>query len=179
MTGTRRFALIFGIVFLLAGVAGFIPGVTQPHTHPDVMVTAGLGLVLGLFPVNVLHNLAHLLFGAVLGAFPHYGLPALLLAFLARPGPPVIPHADPGCRAPGCGQCWARGGAAFECRWSCAPERYGSGGACDCGCGLDDPDCAGDLGCSAPGCAANGCASCFGAGGAEPRVAARMPARPG
>lgn len=63
MTGTRRFALIFGIVFLLVGVAGFVPGITQPHTHPDVMVTAGLGLVLGLFPVNVLHNLAHLLFG--------------------------------------------------------------------------------------------------------------------
>jgi hypothetical protein len=63
MTGTRRFALLFGIVFLLVGIAGFIPGVTQPHTHPDVMVTAGMGLVLGLFPVNVLHNLAHLLFG--------------------------------------------------------------------------------------------------------------------
>jgi hypothetical protein len=63
MTALRRFALVFGIVFLLVGIAGFIPGVTQPHTHPDVMVTAGLGLVLGLFPVNVLHNVAHLLFG--------------------------------------------------------------------------------------------------------------------
>ena len=64
MSTLRRFALIFGIVFLLAGIAGFIPGITMPHTHPDVMVTAGLGLILGLFPVNVLHNLAHLLFGA-------------------------------------------------------------------------------------------------------------------
>ena len=63
MSVLRRFALVFGIVFLLVGVAGFIPGLTQPHTHPDVMVTAGLGLVLGLFPVNVLHNAAHLLFG--------------------------------------------------------------------------------------------------------------------
>ncbi|HYF41879.1 MAG TPA: DUF4383 domain-containing protein [Ramlibacter sp.] len=63
MTTLRRFALIFGIVFLLVGAAGFIPGLTQPHTHPDVMVTAGLGLVMGLFPVNVLHNIAHLLFG--------------------------------------------------------------------------------------------------------------------
>jgi len=63
MTTLRRFALIFGIVFLLVGAAGFIPGITQPHTHPDVMVTAGLGLVMGLFPVNVLHNIAHLLFG--------------------------------------------------------------------------------------------------------------------
>lgn len=64
MSALRRFALIFGVVFLLAGIAGFIPGITMPHTHPDVMVTAGLGLILGLFPVNVLHNAAHLLFGA-------------------------------------------------------------------------------------------------------------------
>lgn len=63
MTALRRFALIFGLVFLLVGIAGFVPGITTPHTHPDVMVTAGLGLVLGLFPVNVLHNAAHLLFG--------------------------------------------------------------------------------------------------------------------
>ncbi|MES2889579.1 MAG: DUF4383 domain-containing protein [Pseudomonadota bacterium] len=59
----RRFALIFGIVFLLVGIAGFIPGVTTPHTHPDVQMTPGLGLVLGLFPVNVLHNIVHLAFG--------------------------------------------------------------------------------------------------------------------
>lgn len=61
---TRRFALIYGIVFLLVGLAGFVPGATVPHTHPDVRVTSGLGLVMGLFPVNVLHNLVHLLFGA-------------------------------------------------------------------------------------------------------------------
>lgn len=64
MSALRSFALVFGIVFLLVGAAGFIPGLTQPHTHPDVMVTAGMGLVLGLFPVNVLHNIVHLLFGA-------------------------------------------------------------------------------------------------------------------
>ncbi|HWP17915.1 MAG TPA: DUF4383 domain-containing protein [Burkholderiaceae bacterium] len=60
---TRTFALVFGIVFLLVGIAGFIPGITTEHTHPDVTVTAGLGLVFGLFPVNVLHNLAHLVYG--------------------------------------------------------------------------------------------------------------------
>ena len=63
MSALRSFALVFGIVFLLVGAAGFIPGLTQPHTHPDMRITAGLGLVLGLFPVNVLHNAAHLLFG--------------------------------------------------------------------------------------------------------------------
>lgn len=64
MSTLRRFALVFGIVFLLIGAAGFIPGVTQPHDHPAVMFKAGLGLVFGLFPVNLLHNLVHLLFGA-------------------------------------------------------------------------------------------------------------------
>lgn len=63
MTAIRRFALVFGIVFLLVGAAGFIPGVTLPHDHPDVMLKSGLGLLMGLFAVNVLHNIAHLLFG--------------------------------------------------------------------------------------------------------------------
>lgn len=63
MSAFRRFALIFGLIFLVAGIAGFVPGLTMEHTHPDVRVTAGMGLLLGLFPVNVLHNLAHLLFG--------------------------------------------------------------------------------------------------------------------
>lgn len=63
MSAFRRFALIYGIVFILVGIAGFIPGIVQPHTHPDVRVTAGLGTILGLFPVNVLHDAVHLLFG--------------------------------------------------------------------------------------------------------------------
>ena len=63
MTALRRFALIFGIVFLLVGIAGFVPQLTTPHNHPDVVMNTGLALLFGLFPVNVLHNLAHLLFG--------------------------------------------------------------------------------------------------------------------
>ena len=59
----QTFARLFGIVFLLVGIAGFVPGLTLDHAHPDVTVTSGLGLVFGLFPVNILHNLAHLLFG--------------------------------------------------------------------------------------------------------------------
>ena len=61
----RTFARLFGIVFLIVGVAGFIPGLTDmTHDHPDVTMDAGLGLELGLFPVNVLHNVVHLAFGA-------------------------------------------------------------------------------------------------------------------
>jgi hypothetical protein len=61
---TQTFARIYGIVFLVVGVGGFIPGLTQPHTHPNLTVEAGSGLELGLFPVNVVHNIVHLLFGA-------------------------------------------------------------------------------------------------------------------
>jgi hypothetical protein len=60
----KTFALVYGIVFLAIGVAGFIPGLTVAHDHPDVAVTGGLGLLFGLFPVNVIHNLIHIAFGA-------------------------------------------------------------------------------------------------------------------
>ena len=62
---TRVFALIFGIVFILVGLAGFLPPLVMPvHSgHPTLAVDTGYGLLLGLFPVNVLHNLVHLAFG--------------------------------------------------------------------------------------------------------------------
>jgi hypothetical protein len=61
---TRYFALIMGIAFLLIGVMGFIPAFVTPATDAhDVTVHANHGLLLGLFPVNLLHNLVHILFG--------------------------------------------------------------------------------------------------------------------
>jgi len=62
---TRSFALVFGIVFLLAGASGFIPAMLQPVpvNAPPLTVPMGYGLVMGLLPVNVLHNLVHVLFG--------------------------------------------------------------------------------------------------------------------
>jgi hypothetical protein len=60
---TRSFALIFGIVFLAIGALGFVPGVVQP-LHPGHPPVAGNGgQLLGLFPVNELHNGVHILFG--------------------------------------------------------------------------------------------------------------------
>lgn len=56
-------ALVVGIVFLLVGVLGFIPGIT---THYDQLTFAGHhseAALLGLFNVSVLHNVVHLLFG--------------------------------------------------------------------------------------------------------------------
>ena len=60
---TTSFALLFGIVFLLAGIGGFVPGLSPVHMHPDVSVGASSRLAFGLFPVNVLHNFVHLVFG--------------------------------------------------------------------------------------------------------------------
>ena len=60
---TRRFALIVGIVYLVIGIAGFIPGLVQGQDYPDLAIDAGSGALLGLFPVNVVHHLVHLLVG--------------------------------------------------------------------------------------------------------------------
>lgn len=61
----RRFALIFGLVFLLVGIAGFVPPLmTAVHLdHPGLAVGSGYDLLLGLFPVNLAHNVVHLAFG--------------------------------------------------------------------------------------------------------------------
>ncbi|MBB4642489.1 DUF4383 domain-containing protein [Rhizorhapis suberifaciens] len=59
----RVFARIFGAIFLIVGVAGFIPALAPTHSHPDVIMNASMGMLLGLFPVNILHNIVHLIFG--------------------------------------------------------------------------------------------------------------------
>jgi len=64
-TPVQKAALVVGIVFLLVGILGFIPGVTSNY---DQMLFAGhnsTALLLGVFQVSVLHNIVHLLFGVV------------------------------------------------------------------------------------------------------------------
>ena len=60
---TRTFALIVGIVYLLVGTAGFIPGLVEDREFVDLTVDAGEGDLLGIFPINVLHNIVHVLIG--------------------------------------------------------------------------------------------------------------------
>lgn len=64
-TPVRYFALILGIVYVIVGVLGFFPAMLQPPgpNAPHLAVEAGYGRLLGLFPVNVLHNLVHLAVG--------------------------------------------------------------------------------------------------------------------
>jgi len=61
---TRTFALVLGVGFLVAGVAGFFPTAATPP--PDLTQTHGFGHALGILPVNTIHNVVHLLF-ALLG----------------------------------------------------------------------------------------------------------------
>jgi Domain of unknown function (DUF4383) len=59
---TRSFAMIFGIVFLLVGIAGFVPSLVQPAPGGP-MNMAGMGMLFGMFPVNTMHNAVHIVFG--------------------------------------------------------------------------------------------------------------------
>jgi hypothetical protein len=55
--------MLVGLVFLLVGILGFIPGIT---TNYDGLKFAGHdsnAQLLGLFDVSILHNIVHLLFG--------------------------------------------------------------------------------------------------------------------
>ena len=62
----KTFAFIAGLVYLAAGVMGFIPALVTapPDAAPNVGVTAFHGYLLGLFPINFMHNLVHLAIGA-------------------------------------------------------------------------------------------------------------------
>lgn len=63
---TRTFALIFGIAYLGAGLLGLMPGMLTPPEPdaPPMRFDVMNGELLGLFPVNMLHTLVHLLIGA-------------------------------------------------------------------------------------------------------------------
>lgn len=60
----RNFALIAGIVYALVGLVGLLGLLVAPYQGPELAVTAQQGRLLGLFPVNVLHNIVHLAIGA-------------------------------------------------------------------------------------------------------------------
>ena len=65
MTQVQGFARIFGIIYIIVGILGLIPGIVQPLADTTgLSVTAGYGRLLGLFPVNLIHNLVHIGVGA-------------------------------------------------------------------------------------------------------------------
>ncbi|MEU4393890.1 DUF4383 domain-containing protein [Kribbella sp. NPDC023855] len=64
-TAVQKAALAVALAFLAVGVLGFVPGVTTDY---DTMTFGGHdsdAMLLGIFQVSILHNIVHLLFGAV------------------------------------------------------------------------------------------------------------------
>ena len=70
-TLAQTLALVFGIVFVLVGILGFIPGITE--NAPGAFAGEDSdGSLFGIFQVSILHNLAHLAFGiGILAARKH------------------------------------------------------------------------------------------------------------
>lgn len=59
----RFAAMTVGVLFLVVGILGFIPGVTTDY---DMLTFAGHhseAKLLGIFNVSALHNIVHMLFG--------------------------------------------------------------------------------------------------------------------
>lgn len=61
---TRRFALVFAIILIVIGLAGFVPPLLDPAQGGEIAPGAHHDLLLGIFPVNPIANVLHLLCGA-------------------------------------------------------------------------------------------------------------------
>ena len=64
-TPVQNGALVVALLFLVVGIAGFIPGLTMDMGTMSVAGHGSMAMLLGLFQVSVLHNIVHLLFGVV------------------------------------------------------------------------------------------------------------------
>jgi hypothetical protein len=63
-TPVQNVTRLLGVVFLLVGIAGFIPGITTNlYDGLEFAGDNGNAELLGIFSVSVLHNLVHGLFG--------------------------------------------------------------------------------------------------------------------
>ena len=57
MSLAKQYARIFGVIILAIGILGFVPGISTGY--------AGSGLLLGVFAINPMHNVIHILTGLV------------------------------------------------------------------------------------------------------------------
>ncbi len=62
-TPVQQAAFLSGIVFLIVGILGFIPGITTNYQAMEFAGHESGAMLLGIFQVSVLHNIVHLLFG--------------------------------------------------------------------------------------------------------------------
>lgn len=59
----QRAAGVVGVVFLLVGILGFVPGITTEYSTMEFAGHESDAKLLGIFEVSILHNIVHLLFG--------------------------------------------------------------------------------------------------------------------
>lgn len=64
MNAIRLIATVFGAVYVLVGLAGFVPALVTGSAPPDM--PSADGNLLGIFPINMVHNLVHIVIGAAL-----------------------------------------------------------------------------------------------------------------
>jgi len=62
-TSIQSAAFAVGIVFLLVGILGFVPGITSQYDQMRLAGHESGAMLMGMFQVSILHNLVHLLFG--------------------------------------------------------------------------------------------------------------------
>src|SRR4051794_4477404 len=58
-------ARVVAVMFLVVGIAGFIPGLTSNYDSMSAAGHESHAELLGIFQVSVLHNVVHLLLGVV------------------------------------------------------------------------------------------------------------------
>ena len=61
-TTLQTIAMLVGAVFLIVGIAGFIPGITT-DAPGEFIGDESEAELLGIFQVSIVHNIVHLLFG--------------------------------------------------------------------------------------------------------------------
>ena len=62
-SAVQSVAMLFGVVFLVVGILGFIPGITTNYDDLKFAGEDSAAELLGIFRVSILHNIVHLLFG--------------------------------------------------------------------------------------------------------------------
>lgn len=98
MKAGQYFALSTGVLYFLFGVFGYIPDLVQePVASAEGVglgLTTGYGYLFGLFPINALHNVVHIVIGlsgifaslSLGGARLYSGLAAIVFGLLALLG---------------------------------------------------------------------------------------------
>lgn len=74
----RYWVALFGIVYIVVGILGFLPGLrtAPPASAPHLSAATGYGYLFGQFPVNVVHDVVNI----VLGVFALLTFPRLRAA---------------------------------------------------------------------------------------------------